>query len=153
MDLIYRKQFENQIFVQCDCGEEIIEFCRDSTLNEDGSVEYFIRHHGYFNPKIDKYSGFYFATKADLSLLLDEMRDFLNKVEKNKVEVIFDKYLTYKDKKPGVLVALYDNDFYFFNLIKYPNYKEAIKIGKCSWEIILRKEQVEQLLKELEEWR
>lgn len=149
MKLINRKRFENQVFVQCDCGEEIIEFCRD--YNEEEGIQYFILYHGYFNPKKDTCCSFYFTDKGEFAELLQEMRDFLNNVPKNMCMVLFDKYLTYKNKMPGVLISTYNNNF--FTILKYPDPKTAEKANYCTWEIILRREQVEELLKELEEWR
>lgn len=150
MNLIGRKRFDNQVFVQCDCGEEILEFGR--TYDEEEGIEYFIYYHGYFNPKKDNCCGFYFADKGEFSTFLQEMRDCLNNVPKDDVTISFDKYLTYKNKLPGVLISTYD-DKGFFSILKYNNPKEAVKAKKCTWEVILRKEQVEELLKELEEWR
>lgn len=150
MNLIGRKRFDNQVFVQCDCGEEILEFGR--TYDEEEGTEYFIHYHGYFNLKKDNCCGFYFADKGKFSAFLQEMRDCLNDVPKDDATISFDKYLTYKNKLPGVLISTYD-DKGFFSILKYNNPKEAIKAKKCTWEVILRKEQVKELLKELEEWR
>ena len=85
--------------------------------------------------------------------MLQEMRDFLNNVPKDMCMVLFDKYLTYKNKLPGVLIVTYDNNSDLFTILKYPNSKIAEKAKSWTWEIILRREQVEELLKELEEWR
>lgn len=153
MNLIGKKVFENNVFMQCDCGEEIIEFCRDSSISNDNTVEYFIQYHGYFSYKVDKCNSFFFLNKSEFSLFLDEIRDFLNGVEKNVSAVFFDKYLTYKNKFPGTLIVTYDNSMGYFYIIKYPNPTEAKKAGKCSWEIIIGKEQAKELLEELEEWR
>ena len=150
MNLIGKKRFDNQVFVQCDCGEEILEFGRD--YDEEEGTQYFILYHGYFDPKKDICCSFYFADKNAFAELLQEMRDYLNKVPKNMCTVIFDKYLTYKNKMPGVLLATYD-DYDCFTILKYSDPKTAEKAKHCSWEIILRREQVEELLKELEEFR
>ena len=149
MNLINKKRFDNQVFVQCDCGEEILEFCRD--YDEEEGTQYFILYHGYFDPKKETCCSFYFSDKGAFAELLQEMRDFLNNVPKDECMVLFDKFLTYKNKLPGVLLATYDNNF--LTILKYPEPKTAEKANYCSWEIVLRREQVEELLKELEEFR
>ena len=68
MKLIGKKVFENNVFVQCDCGQEIIEFCRDSSISNDNAVEYFIQYHGYFSYKVDKCNSFFFLNKSEFSL-------------------------------------------------------------------------------------
>lgn len=149
MKLVGREKFDNQVFVQCDCGEEILEFCR--SYSEEEGTQYFIYYHGYFNIKKEPCCSFYFTNKGEFSNLLQEMRDYLNEVPKDNCTVIFDKFLTYKNRLPGVLITTYDKSF--FTILKYSDPKTAEKAKYCSWEIFLRREQVEELLKELEEWR
>lgn len=153
MKLIGRERFDNQVFVQCDCGEEILEFCREPNPDDNGAIEYFIRYHGWFDRKVDQYCSFYFADKGEFARVLDKMRSMTSNVDDPTVLIQADKYITYRGKFPGILAAFYDNDLQFFTLIKYPNPKEAGKVGKRSWEFILRREQVEELLRELEEFR
>lgn len=147
--------YENQVFVQCACGNEVIEFCKD--INDfDHSVEYFILPFLQNNNKKDKFCAFTFENKGDFSALLDELRCFINGVSKPDCTVLFDKYLSYKNKFPGVLVVSYsemEDKENVFIIRKYIDAKEpSRKRGKFSWEVVLTKEQSIELLAELENW-
>ena len=153
--IISNKEFENQLFVQCECGEEIIEFCRDSKLSEDGSVEYFIRYHGYFNPKVDSNPWFTFCSKNEFSYFLSELKRFIDgNSNSGNVSVLRDKYLTYKNKLSGILIFMPDKDGDFFLITKYPKkFKRIAGTDKCSWGIVINKETAEKVLEELSEWK
>lgn len=153
MKLIGCQAFENQVFVQCCCGQEIVEFCRDGNVTDDGSIEYFIRYHGYFNPKVETNYDFSFSTKAEFAELISKMKDCLSGLPCNDPMVILDKYLTRKNKAPGVLVVVYDANICALSIIKFRDLKAAQKSKKSTWEIVIDKAALNALVQELEEWK
>lgn len=140
MKIIGKEVWEQSLFVQCECTEEIIEFCND----DEG--EYFIRLHGYYDRKKDRYSDFTFWHKGQFSVFVSFLRDFINGIP-SAPKRLYDKYFSYKNKKPGILHLEYAEDF--FSIRKYANDKAK----KCTWEVILRNEQAIEVYNELECWR
>ena len=139
--LIGKHVFEQSLFAQCECGQEIIEFG-----NNDG--EYFICYHSYYDRKLDKYSDFTFFNKGAFADLVNKVRDFVGNAPNNVPLILVDKYLSYKNKLPGALIVDYDD--YCVNIRKYARYD---KRKECTWEILFKKEEAEQIVNELENWR
>ena len=76
MKIISKERFENQLFVQCDCGEEIIEI--DINPHPFESIkEYFILFHGYYNRNKDKYTLFYFKNKDEFRVFVSAMNSHI----------------------------------------------------------------------------
>ena len=139
--LIGRNMFEQSLFVQCDCGEEIVEFCED-----DG--EYFLRYHSWYDRRIERYSDFTFSNKSALAEFVDKIRDFIRGILENTSPItLLDKY-SYKNKLPGALVVDYTDCY--VSIRRYARYN---KLNKCTWEILLKKEEAQQLVNELDNWR
>lgn len=129
-------------FIMCDCSEEIVEFYKDT----DG--EYIILPHCWYNRKLDRYSSFCFNGEVDFIIFIKYLKAFLANEINNDVYIELDRYMTYKDKMPGVLTMTSDDNYLF--ICKFANLKTATNPKKCVWEIVLRKEEVEELVKELE---
>ena len=139
--LIGKNMFEQSLFAQCECGKEIIEFGEDEG-------EYFICYHSWYDRKLDRYSDFTFADKGELAELVGKIRDFLRDVPDNTPLILIDKYLSYKNKLPGALTVDYDD--YCVSIRKYARYD---KRKKSTWEILFKKEEAEQIVNELDNWR
>ena len=141
------RYYEHRVFVMCDCSQEIIEFYK----SDDG--EYTLMPHCWYNEKLDKNPAFTFNGDVDFKVFIDYLKKFINynieyEVIEHEAYIELDKYLTYKNKMPGVLIVTFDNDFLFIG--KFANITAALKNKKCVWEIVLRKEEISELIKELE---
>ena len=68
-NFIGTNRYDEQLYVQCDCGDEIIEFVKNNS-EEDG-VEYVIITHLQSEIKSDPYPHFCFANKGEFSVFLD----------------------------------------------------------------------------------
>lgn len=122
-NFICNKFSKDSIFVQCECGGEIMEI---STFGIDGGYIHFSLH-SWFDKKKYRYCGF------DL-----ELKDFLiltgaltNGYQENKIQFKnFDK----ERDAPEILQVEIDSNFITFSL--YDKLK-SIKKGNVIWEVII----------------
>ena len=122
-NFICNKFSKDSIFVQCECGGEIMEI---STFGIDGGYIHFSLH-SWFDKKKYRYCGF------DL-----ELKDFLiltgaltNGYQENKIQFKnFDK----ERDAPEILQVEIDSNFITFSL--YDKLKN-IKKGNVIWEVII----------------
>ena len=154
LKLIGRKRrFMNRAFIQCDCGEEILEFVQDKN-DEDGSIEYLVVPYCELKNTKDKCSAFMFENKGAFSFFVGELRNFVNDVDSDSIPVLYDKYLSYRNREPGVLMFMYtnsDDKERFFGVRKYMN-PRCVKKGKPTWEMVIGKTEAKELLEELEKF-
>ena len=136
--LICRKIWTNNIYVVCDCGQEIVEIAKDTR-------EFFLQYHGWYNKKRDKLVNFTFYDKRDFVKFLNQMDRYVEGEFMDLPETYYDKIKT-KRKVYGTLLVGYDP--WGFCICKYPNKR----IRHCTWEIVLQRDQVKELVEELRSW-
>lgn len=151
VNLIAKEQYSEQLFVQCECGDEVIEFVRNE--DEKEGVDYVILPHLQSANSKDTNPTFCFQSKGEFSDFLETFRNAKNDIDVREVGIFFDKYLTYKDKEPGVLVCGYSYDDKVVAIKKYATPKIAQKITACSWELYLTRDDAIKVLDVLENWR
>lgn len=102
-NFIGTQKYDEQLFVQCDCGDEIIEFIRN--VSEKDGVEYVVLPHLQSANRKDIYPSFCFVNKEEFSQFLDVLRQVRDDIDTPNVKFFLDKYLTHKNKYPGVIVG------------------------------------------------
>lgn len=147
MRALLKNRFDNHVFVQCSCGEEIIEICKNLFSFED-ETEYFILFHGYYDRKKDKYASFYFKSKEEFNCFISQIYCYLYK-EKG-YSWFEDKYDSYKDKLPGRL-KIQSDDLGDIEIMKYANYK-AFNKDKPTWSIVINPIEAKKMYEELKSW-
>ena len=133
--------YEYRVFAMCDCSQEIIEFYKSD------ECEYTIMPHCWYNQKFDKNPAFSFNGEVDFCVFINYLKKFIDGVNDDEAYIEFDKYLTYKNKMPGVLIMTYNGDSLF--ICKFANIITMSKHKKCVWELVLKKDEVKELVKEL----
>ena len=149
-NFIGTNMYDEQLYVQCDCGDEIIEFVKNNS-EEDG-VEYVIVPHLQSENKSDPYPSFCFTNKGEFSEFLEVLKNARDNVDSPELGVFFDKYLTHKNKYPGVLVTAYLKKDEMVAMSKYPTPKTAEKIRDASWEMFINRNKAIKVLEILEKW-
>lgn len=146
VEIICEKYYSEQVFLQCRCGEEILEFVRDDS--SELGVQYLIIPHLNWDKRKDELATFCFANKGEFS-------DFIERL-KNKDEplcIFIDKYLTYKNKHPGSIALIYDKDEDCFLLRKFGKVNEKTFMPKnLSWEVVMNDYTTKKLVSILENW-
>lgn len=136
--LICGEVWGNNIYVVCECGQEIVEFAEDAG-------EFFLQYHGWYNNKRDKLVDFTFYDKSDFVKFLNQMDRYVEGEFIDLPETYYDKIKTER-KVYGTLLVGYDP--WGFYICKYPNKR----IRHCTWEIVLQRDQVKELVEELRGW-
>lgn len=149
-NFIGTNRYDEQLYVQCDCGDEIIEFVKNNS-EEDG-VEYVIIPHLHSENKSDPYPSFCFTNKGEFSEFLEVLKNARDNVDSPELGVFFDKYLTHKNKYPGVLVTAYLKKDEMVAMSKYPTPKTAEQIRDVSWEMFINRNKAIKILDILENW-
>lgn len=149
-NFIGTSRYDEQLYVQCDCGDEIIEFVKNNS-EEDG-VEYVIVPHLQSENQSDPYPSFCFTNKGEFSEFLEVLNNARDNVDSPELGVFFDKYLTHKNKQPGVLVSAYMSDSGTVAMSKYPNPKKAEQVKDSSWEFFMNRNKAIKVLEILEKW-
>ena len=149
-NFIGTSRYDEQLYVQCDCGEEIIEFVKNNS-EEDG-VEYVIVPHLQSENKSDPYPSFCFTNKGEFSEFLEVLKNARDNVDSPELGVFFDKYLTHKNKHPGVIVTAYLKKDEMVAMSKYPTPKTAEQIRDVSWEFFMNRNKAIKVLEILEKW-
>lgn len=152
--IIAAERFDYHVFVQCECGEEIIDFFRITT--EENGVEYCIGAHCNYRDKDDKYGMFTFYDKESFSEFVKQLKHFVDNEEQDAPLICYDKYLTYKNKDCGILYVGYtikdDKNPGTFAIDKFVSGKKFDKGKRSSWEIVLAYDRAKELYEELENW-
>lgn len=152
MKVIAKESFGKQVFVQCDCIEEIMEICRDyeNRDDENSGLEYFIKYYGDRKRKKGEYTSFTFSGEEDFDSFIRKIEAQVYGVDDGSISIFYDKYLSYKNKRPGVLICLSDICGNIM-IVKFADPRCAEK-AKPTWEIVLKKEQAKQLVEEIRGW-
>lgn len=153
LKLIGEKYGMNQVFVQCDCGGEILGIYQYEDEADDKNIIYTIFPFCETD-KSDKFPPYTFPTKKEFSDFVQCLRNFVVKEnEDDNMAIVPDKYLTYKDRMPGVFVACTSSDGELFLMKKFASPDHANKDKKPVWEIALKLEQARDLWEELDKWQ
>ena len=150
INFIGTQEYDEQLFVQCDCGEEIIEFIRN--VSEKDGVEYVILPHLQSANKTDTYPSFCFVNKGEFSEFLGVLKQAKDDVDVPDVGIFYDKYLTCKNKQPGVLIIGYIKSDKMIAIKKFATPKDALKVKNCSWEMFINRNKAIEILDILEKW-
>lgn len=149
-NFIGTQKYDEQLFVQCDCGDEIIEFIRN--VSEKDGVEYVVLPHLQSANRKDIYPSFCFVNKEEFSQFLDVLRQVRDDIDTPNVKFFLDKYLTHKNKYPGVIVVGYIKQDKMLAIKKYATPKDALKVKNCSWELFINRDKAIEVLNVLEQW-
>lgn len=145
VDMIGYKKLSNveSFFIQCDCGEEIVEFVKD----DSEGLDLYIKTHCWYNRRVGVFSAFTFNGYSDIEVFITHLKSFVqDDVIPKQSTQIPDKT---NDKKHQYYLDL-DNDEYFFT---FGLYNMSRKKGtNCVWEVIINKKNAEELLEELLRW-
>lgn len=137
---LFKDVFDNQLYIECACGGEIIEIVADNS-------DYFIHTHLQYDCKLDPDPDFFFPDYAHFKVFIQSFIDLLN--YPNDADMTYREVKCMDSDNIGMLTCYRQGlGAGIIGICKYRN-EQKYKKNKPTWELVVDDNLVPRLVQEL----